>query len=223
MDSLGSSAALIDAGVLSVTDAGDIELSPEYLTSVDQYRQMSTDECKDAIQKQQDIPGAILDGDATDLVFLAHLCALSERIDGLSFETIIRSALVVCALDGDSLPTAGVPEGYVPIRGTQLDVVLRFYQRAIIYIWRTDCPPCDEMRDDLEALEGDLTDGVGQFAVYGPDYARHLQETYDVTGGPALLFMADGAIRSRLYGAQHSEVIRSELRTLRERPGDERS
>lgn len=215
MDPIRLPESLVEAGVLVVTEPDEIELTAEYIESVEQYQQQSLDECVERIRKQRDdAEGVLAELESTDPKLAAHLCVLAERITESSFEGLIRVGLVVQALADGPPPTAGVPEGFVPIRGSQLASILRLYRQAIIYIWRQECPPCDVVRDELEELNETLIEDMGQFAVYGPECATHLQEAYDVTGGPALLFVADGAVRSRLYGAQHAEVIASEIRTL---------
>lgn len=218
MDLEDSPDALIESGVLSAGSAGVVELSEDYLQSVERYERLSADERAAALRRRTENAERVT-GSAVDSELVAHLCALSGWLSGAPLETLVPTALVVQGLETGSPPAAGVPEGFVPVLGRQLDSVIALHRRAIVYVWRENCPPCEVVKDDLETLDAELTDGVGQFAVYGPNWATHLQQNYDVTGGPVLLFAADGAVRSRLYGSQYPEVLESELRSLRTVPG----
>lgn len=214
MDSTDSAGVLIEAGALSADDLDSVELSGEYAAAVEVRRQVPEDRRVATIREHVADADGVPALSGVDAGLLAHLCALAERVPELPFETLLRAALVVQSLEAGAPPTDGVPEGYVPVRGDQLPSVLQLYDRAVVYVWRENCPPCDVMVRDLEALSADLTSGMGQFAVYGPNWARPLQEEYDVVGGPALLFVARGGVRSRLYEAAYPEAIEAELRAL---------
>jgi len=215
MDLTGSPAALIESGVVSMTDAGDVELSDDYVDSVERYRRLSDEARTTPVQEQVDGAKGRLDS-AIDSGLVTHFCALSEWLADTSFETLVPTALVVQAFERSLPPVSGVPEGFVPILGNQLESVIRLHGRTIIYVWREECPPCDVMKEDLEELDSELVRDIGQFAVYGPKWAAHLQKTYDVTGGPVCLFAADGTVQSRLYGSHYPDVIESEIRSLSE-------
>jgi thiol-disulfide isomerase/thioredoxin len=217
MDLEESPDALIESGVLSAGSAGTVELSEGYLRSVGRYERLSADERAATLGKRTEDAERVV-GSVADSELIAHLCALSEWLSEAPFETLVPTALVIQAFEVGPPPAAGVPEGFVPVLGAQLDSVIALHRQALVYVWREDCPPCEVMREDLETLDAELTDDVGQFAVYGPNWATQLEQTYDVTGGPVLLFAADGAVRSRLYGSQYSTVIESELRSLRAVP-----
>ena len=216
MGPIESSDALVNAGVLSVSDGGEIDVTEAYLDAVEQFRQQSQGGRVAVIRERDPDVAPLVESSAVDEGLIAHLCGLLEWFPDTPVDSLVLTAIVLQALDRGTPQTAGVPVGFVPILGSQLESVLQLYERAIVYVWREDCPPCDVVREDLEGLSPDQTEGIGQFAVYGPDYARTLYREYDVVGGPALLLVADGEVQSRLYGAEYPEVLSAEVEALQE-------
>ena len=126
----------------------------------------------------------------------------------------LRAVLLLARLDRAEPPDEGVPGAFTPLDGDLLDLVLLLTERAIVYVWRDDCPPCDVMREEFDDIFPEPPDDVSLFAVFGPDWAVHLQEQYDVVGGPSTLFMIGTRVDVRLQGGQHRAVIDNELEKL---------
>lgn len=80
-----------------------------------------------------------------------------------------------------------------------------------MYIWLDDCEPCETVHEDLDDIFEQPVDDLALFSVYGPDHAELLAEEYDVSGGPTVLFFHTGTVDARLYGAQHREVLETEI------------
>jgi len=110
--------------------------------------------------------------------------------------------------------TAGTPEGCLSIGGDQLELALACFDRAVLFVWRDDCPTCDSMAEEIEALleERDLT--VPMLSLFGPDAASALRERYEVFGAPTTLFVRGGEVESRILGSRHKEAIAGELDML---------
>lgn len=137
-----------------------------------------------------------------------HLEAPSE-VDYLSLLPVLR------LFREGSVRTEGVPDAFVPIPGDQLPEFSDIYSPILAYVWLDDCPPCDLLKRRLESMRS-LQDGVLPLAVYGPAYREVLAREYEVTGGPALLFMRDGRVDARLYGAHREDVIAKEIGKIRD-------
>jgi thiol-disulfide isomerase/thioredoxin len=138
-------------------------------------------------------------------------------VDGLCHRDRLYALALLSPLVAPQPPDHGAPEPFVPVDGRRLPLVVLTVERAIVYVWREDCPPCDLMRDDLEAVvDGGLGD-IALFAVYGPDAMNVLADRYRVTGAPMTLFFLDGSVDARLRGANHPEVIQKEIEKLRAR------
>lgn len=130
----------------------------------------------------------------------------SQRLRVLSMLDTLRTAP----------PDEGAPEAFVPVSGERLPFHVALHDKAVVYVWRHDCPPCEAVRDDFDDLvDASARPDVGRFAVYGPDSAARLSELYDVAGGPVTLFFHHGVVDARLYGAHPRAVLAAELDTLR--------
>ena len=157
MDPLESSDALVDAGILSVSNGAEIDLTEAYLDAVEQFRQRSRADRVAAIRERDPDVARLVESSAVDEGLIANLCGVLEWFPDTPVDSLVLTAIVLQALDRGTPETAGVPVGFVPILGSQLDSVLQLYGRVIVYVWREDCPPCDVVREDLEGLSPDQT------------------------------------------------------------------
>lgn len=140
----------------------------------------------------------------------AEYLALSD-IDGLSHAERIRLMSTFDTLLPTSFPTDGTPDAFLPVDGNRLPFLLSVYDRSIVYIWREDCEPCDIMNDEFDEIFSTPPDDLALLSVYGPECSVLLQKRYGITGGPVTLFALHGEIDARLNGAQHREVIETEI------------
>lgn len=146
---------------------------------------------------------------------VAELCALSDHLEPSSNDDWLSLLPVLRLFRPNETPTDGVPESFIPVPAMHVPHLTQVYSPALVYVWLEDCPPCDTTKADLESIF-ERSEGVMPFAVYGPDYREFLASEYDVTAGPALLFMRQGTIDSRLYGAHSGQTVKAELERLRE-------
>lgn len=216
--------ALIESNVLepsaeddSLTVSADFQaVVDETQTSLDRRRSL-----EEALEERFDDPDVVESltrvGDR-DRSFVANYCALSERTETLSSDDLVRATTVLTQTPGDGPRTEGVPSSFLPVRGDQLSTLVEFAPRAIVYVWREECDPCDAMCETFrEVFEDAPPDDFALFAVYGPAYAEHLYEEFDVTGAPATLFTIGDRVDSRFYGAHFPEALAGEIETIRQR------
>lgn len=169
--------------------------------------------------------GALLDPDE-----LASLRITSERnpaaiLDYLALSELCGDALekgerawVSVILDGlepDPVRAEGSPDLFTPIDAQKLPFVEQFFRKAIVYIWREDCDPCDVVRGDFDEIFEEPPTEMALFSAFGPDASELLQEEYDVVGGPTTLFLFDGRVDTRHIGAPHREALETEIEKLR--------
>jgi len=160
---------------------------------------------------------AAADGDPQ---FLASYLALAERLADLSHRRRLRVAVVADGLSAEPR-SDGAPDRFLPVDGEKLGTVASLYDRCLVYVWREDCPPCETVRADLEAIFADgPPDDLVLLSVYGPAAAETLSEEFGVVGGPTALFLLNGAVDARLRGENHREVLEREIETLRGRTLD---
>lgn len=211
--------SLFSSGVL-VERGETVALSSDFEAAVEDYRarvaDCSRDELVELLAERVDesrVDSFVGFGEA-DAGTVAELCALSDRLHAASDEVLLSLLPALRLFRPQSPPSRGAPEPFVPVRAELVPHFAAVYSRLLVYVWLDDCPPCDAMRRRLEAVFKRSRD-VMPFAVYGPDERAFLGETYDVTAGPALLFIRDGAVDARLYGDHERSVIEAELEHLR--------
>lgn len=204
--------SLLDRDVLEVGDDSEgVRLS-------DQFRRTLA-ASQDEVQLEgingtdTDIETAL--GDVPELLG-AYRALREHAVDDFETPDIVRSMTIIAHLEVPVAHSDGAPDPFLPVPGDQLDGLLNLYEKAVVYFWREDCPPCDVVREDLEAIFASRSNDLTLFSVYGPAWPVHLQLEYGVVGAPVLLFVLDGTVDARLIGAHEVETIRSEVATLRE-------
>lgn len=221
---------LLDENVLETVDDGNmVVLTDRFETAIDEHRRRlaafndvdeidveRVDDGEDRTTTCDDTLAASLARLwETEPALLAVYRALTAFLDDSSPEDRL-SMVPVLAQFGPTPPRIeGAPVSFTPVYGEYLPPFLSCYRRAIVYVWRDDCPPCDTMRAELDTVFRAQPIDIGLFAVYGPTAADSLHEEYDVNGGPTTLFVIDGRVDARLHGAHHPETIESEIETLR--------
>ncbi|QLG64151.1 thioredoxin family protein [Halorarum salinum] len=230
--------ALFTSGVLAAAD-GVATTSADFESAVDGYLDevagLDRGGLADLVGGRVDRP-AVVDPlaalGAEDPRTVAELCALADFLtteptpegddagrssadaggpprDWLSLLPVLRLFRPV------ETPTEGVPDPFVPVPAAHVPHLTRVFSPAVVYVWLDDCDPCETVKADLESVFESPRE-VMPFAVYGPDHREFLAEEYEVTAGPVVLFVRDGAVDSRLYGAQGPRSIETELDVLRE-------
>lgn len=212
---------LIEIDVLEPSDDETLSVTTEFQTAVDdvesslERRETVRDGLRERFDDRDVVRSLTAIGD-DDLAFVAHYCALTDRTTSLSHDDLVRTVAVLMQLSGSPPRTEGVPDHFLPVHGEQLPTLLQLTDRAILYVWQEDCEPCDIVRETFEALFEGGIDDIALFAVYGPEWAELLYEQFDVSGAPAALFVLDGDVDSRLYGAHYPEAYEGEVEKIRE-------
>lgn len=217
MDSDAILDELVERGVLTQTRDGHFQLTPDFRETIR--------ECEAEIRAGDgvDLEGVLVEEIRDSPTLLATYSALAEALDLERFTVHDRVQLLtsIVHFDRDSTPTAGAPDAFLSVRGDQLPVLLRLYERAIVYAWREECDPCDAMRETFDSLFDALPADIMLFSVYGPEWAETLDEEYNVVGAPTTLFVVDGRVDARLLGAHERAKVEREVQKLRELSGSQ--
>lgn len=144
----------------------------------------------------------------------AEFLALNEF--DLDDEEVVSLLVMLDHFGADRPDDAGVPAAFTPLHGDRLVALAALFQRAVVYVWRDDCEPCEAVRADLDGIFPDSPKDVALFAAYGPRWAPLLNDAYDVVGGPTTLFLCAGRPEARLVGPAPRESLENEVRLLRE-------
>lgn len=212
--------SLFEGGIV-VSEGEDVELAEEFRTAVSATRERLGEMETDAIKAELAEHSAQLVAErVAELVddhidFVANFLESAKRADDLTPEEQLKVTAIVQQLQTGLPPSTGTPRGFFEVAGEQLDPLLALNEKAIVYVWRDNCDPCEPIREDMETLLDD-PDDIALLSVYGPDCAQFLQENYDVVAAPTVLFVVRGEVDSRLQGPHPTPSYRGEIEYLRE-------
>lgn len=210
---------LVDADILSLTDDDELSLSETFREAID-HRQSDIRpddlEPKELNRMLSASNIKFTDLDDVPKASLAILLELDRHDVALSTDEVRRSLLIVDQLYRGVPRADGSPELFFPIRGDQMKLCTDLFPASIVYVWLEDCDPCDLIREDLEKIFPEPPDDFALFSVYGPEWSRLLHESYNVEGGPVILFMLGDRVDTRFTGAYGTTAIENEVKTFRE-------
>lgn len=214
---------LIEYGVLVLTDNDELKFGSEFKDSLDEYESEVSSWDGETIQEElvavtgyeEEEAERFLEiaGDATEII--AEYFALSA-IEELSHQEKLRIVTVFDSFRDDPPPSEGSPAAFFPVRGERIPFLVNFYNRAIVYVWKHDCPPCELMQEDINEVFPEAPEDLALFSVFGPDSPRFLYDEYSVDGAPTTLFFLHGTVDARLRGAFYKRVIKKEVEKLRD-------
>lgn len=219
MSAEGSLERLVESGVIGA-DEQSVRLTDAFRDAVDDRREelaaLDEDERRTRLADVygEGVASGLFEPEDDHLDAVASALALGEAVDDPD-EALLTALPVVESLR-HAPPADGAPEAFLPIRGDQVAPLTHLFDRAIVYIWREDCDPCDVMREEFDDLLDGTEEELALFAVFGPPHAAHLHERYNVGGGPTTLFFLEGEVDARLMGAHHQEMIVDQIEMLRE-------
>jgi thiol-disulfide isomerase/thioredoxin len=208
--------ALVDGGLLVEGSGEQYALSGGFVEDVEASNDaIRTDDGGDPFAESSGAETAMRHVVDDDPGLVSKYLAVDRRMPETSFEETLNAVFVLDQFIDPRPKTAGVPDGFLPIRCEHLEAAVNLYRRAIVYCWREECEPCDVMKEDFETVFDTAPDDVALFAVYGPDCAVSLQRRFDVEGAPTVLFFVDGSVDFRLTGGQYLDTLESEIDRFR--------
>lgn len=200
-------------------DGDDVRLTRPARDAIEEHREaLSSLDDAEVAARVADRGGAVADalsgasGPNRDVA--AEFLALCEF--GLDDEDVASLLTVLDHFRSDPPPDDGVPDAFVPVHGDRLEALAPVFPRAIVYVWREECEPCEAVRADLDAVLPEPPTDVVLLSVFGPDWARLLREAYDVVGGPTVLFLRRGRPDARLVGPVATQSLENDVRRFRE-------
>lgn len=212
---------LIDADVLA-EETAEFRITSSFEQLVDEKRaevggagESAVTEYVEKTIDDERLEKVVADIGVADDDFLAYYLALSERAPKLPSESRARTVLLLQQSADNSPREDGAPDGFVPVKGNQLETITKLAPASIVYIWREDCRPCDQVKTTLEEMLSTNTSGIDLFSVYGPAHAEYLHKEFDVKGGPVTLFMTRDNVDSRVFGAKPRRIYEGEVEELR--------
>jgi hypothetical protein len=208
---------LRSVGVLAEGNSTDtLRLSRDFRDTVAEYRRELADDAEPTLSEvvrehvaDTDLAAVLTESDDVSRHVFPEFLALSDATDDLSESHQFRVAITLNQLDPELPPSEGCPNPFLPVHGDRLPLLTQLYSRAVVYVWRHECHPCNLVKSDLEAMID--RPELPLYAVFGPDHAEFLSRTYDVVGGPTTLFFVSGEVDMRLQGAYPPESLYNSL------------
>lgn len=212
---------LLAADVLTGTGGGNgVRISDRFIDAVETAEETLVD--ADSLRERIDT--TVEDGEARrslhslvadDPDFVVTYLTVDRFIEAEP-EEVLRATIVLAQLERGPPPDAGSPEAFMPVHADRLETVLHFFPKAVVYIWREDCDPCDLVREDFDEMFEEPPEDLGLLSVYGPADPDVLERAFGVPGGPTVLFVQRNRVLSRLYGAHHPATLQGEIDGLRD-------
>jgi thiol-disulfide isomerase/thioredoxin len=206
-----------ESGVLDEAASDELVLSDTFRSSVEKYKSMlegsMTDdivkELLDEVQHPSDFQSVVRDHPW----ILAEYIALADS-SPLSHRQRLRLITIIDLFRTESEQEDHSPAAFIPIDGERLPFLTQIHQYSLVYIWLTDCPPCEVLRETLDELLQKPTEEILLLSVYGPASADTLKREYGVEAGPVLLFFRGEEVYMRLHGVSDPAVILDGLESL---------
>lgn len=210
-----------EVGVLEPADADaeEIVFSVDFIDACEEWSETLAgsadlpshlrDSLTEDVAKQLD---ALADG---NLEFLTYYLALADLAPAdRPYHELVRLVLSIYQLRDAPSGSELTPKHFINVGGDWLDVYVKSSERAVVYVWREECPECDIVREDLDDIFDGPSEELGLYAVYGPPYAKELHETFNIVGAPTVLFVMDGKVDARLHGPHQKSVLEREINYL---------
>ncbi|MXR41816.1 thioredoxin [Halobaculum sp. WSA2] len=191
---------LIEVGAIREDDDGTLRLSSALHDIIDLYEQSYGDlpdqefteavadafglEYSEAVRRI-DEEGVTREEFVAYLSVRAHFEDEDEPVPD-SLERATMASLVV-----DVAPATPVPQGMRELENDEVEPFLEVNDRAVLFVWRLRCDPCESMKAELEETLDLLPDDVAVVGVDG-EAAPTVRERFDVDVAPAVVCVADG-------------------------------
>jgi hypothetical protein len=145
----------------------------------------------------------------------AVIAALRATAPSLTADELLTSMLVIQQIEYDDPTIDWVPKS-LPLQFDYLPIFQEVYPANVLYCWREDCEPCDEVKADIESLDTDglIPEEIGFASVYGPSCSQELNQQFNVTAAPSTLFCIGNRVDSRIVGSFGQKAIEAELNTI---------
>lgn len=191
---------LIEVGAIREDDDGTLRLSAALHDIIDLYEQSYGDlpdqefteavadafglEYSEAVRRI-DEEGVTREEFVAYLSVRAHFEDEDEPVPD-SLERATMASLVV-----DVAPATPVPQGMRELEDDEVEPFLEANDRAVLFVWRLRCDPCESMKAELEETLDLLPVDVAVAGVDG-EATPTVRERFDVDAAPAVVCVADG-------------------------------
>jgi len=206
---------LIEVGAIREDDDGTLRISAALHDIIDLYEQSYGDlpdkEFTEAVADAFDLDYSeavrrIDEEGVTREEFVAYLSVRAHFEDEDepvpdSLERATMASLVV-----DVAPATPVPQGMRELENDEVEPFLEANDRAVLFVWRLRCDPCESMKAELEETLDRLPEDVAVAGVDG-EAAPTVRERFEVDVAPAVVCVADGEAAGSETGYQSPSAV----------------
>lgn len=191
---------LIEVGAIREDDDGTLRLSAALHDILDLYEQSYGD------LPEQEFTEAVADAfglDYSEAVrrideegvtreeFVAYLSLRAHFEDEDEPVPDPLNRATMAAIVADVAPATPVPQEMRELEDDEVEPFLDANDRAVVFVWRLRCDPCESMKAELEETLDLLPDDVAVAGVDG-EAAPTVRERFEIDVAPAVVCVADG-------------------------------
>ncbi|MFC7070933.1 thioredoxin family protein [Halobaculum lipolyticum] len=206
---------LIDVGAVREDDDGSLHVSAALHDIVDLYEQSYgdlperefTEAVADAFGLEYSEAVARIDEQGvTREEFVAYLSLRAHFEDeGEPVPDPVERA-TMAAIVTEIAPATPVPQAMRELADDEVDEFLAANDRAVVFVWRLRCDPCDRMKADIEATLESFPADVAVAGIDG-EAAPGFRRRFDVDSAPAVVCVADGEATAVETGYRSPEAL----------------
>lgn len=202
---------LVDSGVVDEAPDGALTLTPDFESTRgvywDTYGYCPEDQLLESVCDLFDLDREAAtelfeSGEITREEVTAYLSLRSFLDDPRSHPELAVMSSLVTQLD------VGSP---VPRRLDELDddgyeAFLADHPDCVVFVWKHECDPCEEMKDDLDAILDGLPEGVATAGVDG-EACGSFRLDFAVDTAPSVLVFVGGELAEHFAGRQDPDAL----------------
>lgn len=206
---------LIEVGAIREDDDGTLRISTALHDIIDLYDQSYGDlpdtEFTEAVAdafglEYSEAVRRIDEEGVTREEFVAYLSLRShfEDEDEPVPDPLERATMASIVVD--VAPATPVPQALRELDDDEVEPFLDSNDRAVVFVWRLRCDPCESMKAELEETLAALPADIAVAGIDG-EAAPEFRRRFDVDAAPAVVCVADGEARAAETGYQSPTAV----------------
>lgn len=113
---------------------------------------------------------------------------------------------LMAAMVAEVAPASPVPTELTELDDETYEAYVDERGDVVLFVFKRNCGPCDELKEDLSTIVADAPDGVSFAGIDGGD-APAFRRAFEVSVAPTTLVFADGELEERVEGRESAETL----------------
>lgn len=135
---------------------------------------------------------------------LATFLALRSHLDDP--ERSRDELALMAAMVAEVAPASPVPTELTELDDETYEAYVDERGDVVLFVFKRNCGPCDELKEDLSSIVADAPDGVTFAGIDGGE-APAFRRAFEVSVAPTTLVFADGELEERVEGRESPETL----------------